>query len=75
VRFTTKLQDGFMFAKIAALVIIIIAGISYLLFGNYQNFANPWENSSTNVAQVATSFYSGIFSYAGWYFFQHCNEN
>jgi solute carrier family 7 (L-type amino acid transporter), member 5 len=55
-----------MFAKIAALVIIIIAGISYLLFGNYQNFESPFEGSSTNVAQIATSFYSGIFSYAGW---------
>ncbi|XP_065337268.1 Y+L amino acid transporter 2 [Cloeon dipterum] len=74
VRLTTKLQDGFMFAKIAALVIIIIAGISYMLLGNYQNFSQPWENSSTNVAQIATSFYSGIFSYAGWNYLNFMTE-
>ncbi|XP_059490385.1 large neutral amino acids transporter small subunit 2 [Neocloeon triangulifer] len=74
VRLTTKLQDGFMFAKIAALVLIIVAGISYMLLGNYENFADPWENSSTNAAQIATSFYSGIFSYAGWNYLNFMTE-
>lgn len=55
-----------MFAKIAALVIIIIAGLSYLMLGNTQNFENSFEGTVTNPAQIAVSFYSGIFSYAGW---------
>lgn len=33
VKFTTKLQNLFMFTKIAALVIVIIAGVIYMSMG------------------------------------------
>ena len=33
VKLTTRLQNIFMFAKIAALVVIIIAGITYVILG------------------------------------------
>lgn len=36
VKETTKMQNIFMFAKIAALVIIIIAGISWLFMGEFE---------------------------------------
>lgn len=35
VKETTRLQNFFMFAKIAALVLIILAGLSWLLSGTY----------------------------------------
>jgi len=35
VKLTTRIQNVFMFTKIAALVVIIIAGFAYLLMGKY----------------------------------------
>jgi L-type amino acid transporter 5 len=35
VKETTKMQNIFMFAKIAALVIIILAGLTWLFLGMY----------------------------------------
>ena len=55
-----------MFAKIAALFLIIIAGLTYVCLGNTQNFEGVWENSVTDPGKIAVAFYSGIFSYSGW---------
>jgi amino acid transporter len=35
VKLTTQLQNIFMFTKIAALVVIIIAGFAYMFLGKY----------------------------------------
>jgi amino acid transporter len=35
VKLTTRLQNIFMFTKIAALVVIIIAGFAYMFLGKY----------------------------------------
>lgn len=91
VKFTTKLQNLFMFTKIAALVIVIIIGVYYMstgewklsikclswlleihfnLFwstGHMENFDKPFENTETDPGKLSIAFYSGIFSYAGWY--------
>lgn len=55
-----------MFCKIAALSIIIIAGIVYMGLGNTSHFENSFEGSVTSPGKIAKSFYSGIFSYSGW---------
>ncbi|XP_063860820.1 Y+L amino acid transporter 2-like isoform X1 [Scylla paramamosain] len=66
VRVTTKQQDFFMVTKIAALPIVILAGIVHLCMGNTGNFHNSFQGTSTEPGKIAVSFYSGISSYTGW---------
>ncbi|XP_043504739.1 Y+L amino acid transporter 2 [Polistes fuscatus] len=74
VKETTKMQNIFMFAKIAALVIIIIAGLSWLCMGHTENFENAFENTNTDPGKIAVAFYSGIFSYSGWNYLNFMTE-
>ncbi|KAG8229592.1 hypothetical protein J437_LFUL002315 [Ladona fulva] len=74
VRVTTKMQDVFMFGKVAALVIIIIAGLTYLFLGNSTYFEGIFEGSTSDPGKIAVSFYSGIFSYAGWNYLNFMTE-
>lgn len=36
------------------------------MIGNTENFQEPFRDSATDIRHIAVSFYSGIFSYAGW---------
>ncbi|KAE8742385.1 Y+L amino acid transporter 2-like [Frankliniella occidentalis] len=75
VKSTTKLQNVFMFAKIGALVIIIVAGLIYLMLpGGTSNFDNMFDGTSTSVSKVSVAFYSGIFSYSGWNYLNFMTE-
>lgn len=74
VKATTKMQNVIMFTKIAALVTIIIVGITYMSFGHTENFENAFENSETDPGKLAVAFYSGIFSYAGWNYLNFMTE-
>lgn len=66
VKWATFVQNYFTLAKVIALLIIIIAGLYWLIAGNTENFSDPWTGTSTSPTYVAKSFYSGLFSYAGW---------
>lgn len=35
--------------------------------GHMENFDKPFENTETDPGKLSIAFYSGIFSYAGWY--------
>jgi len=76
VRVTTKLQDVFMFSKIAALGVVIIAGIVAIFMGLNDNFTpeKVWENTPSEPGKIAVSFYSGIFSYCGWNYLNFMTE-
>ena len=75
VKSTTKLQNIFMFAKIGALVTIIVAGLIYLgLPGGTSNFDNIFDGTSTSVSKVSVAFYAGIFSYSGWNYLNFMTE-
>ncbi|XP_070500800.1 Y+L amino acid transporter 2 [Chironomus tepperi] len=74
VKATTKMQNIIMFTKIAALVTIIIVGITYMALGHTENFDNAFENSETDPGKLAVAFYSGIFSYAGWNYLNFMTE-
>ncbi|KAK2586913.1 hypothetical protein KPH14_009846 [Odynerus spinipes] len=74
VKETTKMQNVFMFAKIAALVIIIMAGLTWLFMGHTENFENAFENTNTDPGKIAVAFYSGIFSYSGWNYLNFMTE-
>ncbi|XP_059469406.1 large neutral amino acids transporter small subunit 1 [Neocloeon triangulifer] len=74
VKLVTKVQDVFVGAKILALGIIIVAGLVFLCQGNLQNLSQPMEGSSLEPASIALSFYSGLFSYAGWNYLNFVTE-
>ncbi|KAL6421239.1 hypothetical protein ACFW04_013658 [Cataglyphis niger] len=74
VKETSKMQNIFMFAKIGALAIIIIAGLIWLCMGHTKNFENTFENTNTDPGKIAVAFYSGIFSYSGWNYLNFMTE-
>merc|ERR1712226_411010 len=64
VKWATFVQDIFTYAKLTALVAIIIAGFVQLGRGKVEYFT--WDNTETDVTKIALSFYSGLFAYNGW---------
>ncbi|CAH1779995.1 unnamed protein product [Owenia fusiformis] len=74
VKWANKVQIVFTVAKVAALVLIIIIGAVYLAKGNTKSFEDPWKNSNTEPGAIALSFYSGLFSYAGWNYLNFVTE-
>lgn len=76
VRVTTKLQDVFMFSKIAALGVVILAGLVAIYQGVNDNFHTDkvWNNTPSDPGKIAVSFYSGIFSYCGWNYLNFMTE-
>lgn len=64
VKWATRVQDVFTYAKLLALFIIIITGLIQLFGGHTQHFT--FENTNADVTKIALSFYSGLFAYNGW---------
>ncbi|KAF8774641.1 Y+L amino acid transporter 2-like [Argiope bruennichi] len=64
VKWSMNVQNVFTFAKLVALVIIILTGVVQLCYGQTQHF--NFEGSETDVTKIALSFYSGLFAYNGW---------
>ncbi len=42
--------------------------------GGYEKFDNAWEDTQTDPGKIAVSFYSGIYSYAGWNYLNFMTE-
>lgn len=74
VKLTAKLQDGFMFFKIVALIFIIITGVVFLGMGRSEHFDNAFQGTVTDPGRVSLAFYSGIFSYTGWNYLNFVTE-
>jgi len=66
VKWATLVQDYFTYAKVIALIIIILTGVVQLGKGKTDNFT--WEDTETDPTVIALSFYSGLFAYTGWNF-------
>ncbi|KAL7648919.1 UNVERIFIED_CONTAM: hypothetical protein RMT77_000854 [Armadillidium vulgare] len=66
VKAATKIQDIFTLTKILALSVIIITGIYYLATGHVENYQDPFGSTNWHAGSIATSFYQGLFSFAGW---------
>ncbi|KAK5645511.1 hypothetical protein RI129_006811 [Pyrocoelia pectoralis] len=64
VKWATRVQDVFTYAKLLALFIIIAAGGYQLVNGHTEHFT--FLNTKNEVTSLALSFYSGLFAYNGW---------
>ena len=53
---------------IRSLLIIVLINVS-MTTGKYEHFINAFEGTTTNPGSMALAFYSGLFSYAGWWVF------
>ena len=73
VRWATRIQDVFTGTKVAALLIITGAGL-WAMFGAPSNhlltskgLPGLFRDTNWDPGSISIAFYSGMFSYAGWY--------
>ncbi|CAI2731064.1 unnamed protein product [Schistosoma spindalis] len=66
IKFSTRIQDIFTFAKLAALIMIIVTGFVQIGFGRYEGLEEPFVDSDWSPGKIANAFYSGLFAYGGW---------
>lgn len=70
VKLVSKIQSVFTITKVAALLIIIVAGfyyyIRYVPISPGQLAAEWFSLEKFNYNGIAMAFYLGLFSYSGW---------
>ena len=71
---TTLVQDIFAAAKVLALIIIILTGFVWFGLGHVQNLQDTMENTNYSLGHLSVSFYTGVFSYAGWNYLNFVTE-
>uniref|UniRef100_A0A6P7GK31 Y+L amino acid transporter 2 isoform X2 n=1 Tax=Diabrotica virgifera virgifera TaxID=50390 RepID=A0A6P7GK31_DIAVI len=73
IRWAMRIQGVFTYAKILALVGIIIMGVYHLASGHTENFNNAFDGKY-DLSHIALSFYSGLFAFGGWNFLNFVTE-
>ena len=76
VKLAAKVTEVVSITKVFALVMIIIAGFIHLAKGHTDNLS--WDalvsDTTSSPGRIALSFYSGLFSYAGWNYLNFVTE-
>lgn len=66
VRFAMSVQVFFLVAKVLALVVIVIGGVTMLVQGHVHNFEDSFVNTNVGISPIGIAFYQGLWSYDGW---------
>ena len=70
VRYGTRLTDWFAYAKVIALIVLIVTGLIYLFFtdeNRVENFTTrAWTETKYDAGSIVIALYQGLFSYSGW---------
>ncbi|KAK2166213.1 hypothetical protein NP493_1331g00010 [Ridgeia piscesae] len=66
VRWATRVQDVFTYAKVLALLLIIGTGMVLFFHGNTENFKEPFKDTRVDVFSISLAFYQGLFAYNAW---------
>ncbi|OUC43731.1 amino acid permease [Trichinella nativa] len=66
VRWATFIQDILTYAKIIALVLIIVTGLVMAFLTSSGSFDNIFDGTSTDAGEISLALYSGLFAYNGW---------
>lgn len=76
VRAATRVQDVFTAAKLAALAMIIIAGIVLIFQGNttYISPSAAFKGTNTEIGGIILAFYNSLYAYGGWNYLNFITE-
>jgi L-type amino acid transporter 8 len=74
VKWATRVQDLFTFAKCLALVIIIVTGAVQLARGRTDSFKDPFAGTSSDPGSISLAIYQGLFAYNAWQYLNGITE-
>ncbi|XP_061557510.1 b(0,+)-type amino acid transporter 1-like [Phycodurus eques] len=66
VKLANYVQNIFTAAKLFLIVVIVGAGIVFLVEGKTENLSNAFDGKSISVGGIGLAFYSGLWAYDGW---------
>lgn len=69
VKLATGIQNSLFFAKMIAIVFIVVGGVINLVGGKTEHLAKGFERvegTDFTVGSVTLAFYSGLWPYDGW---------
>lgn len=74
VKWATRIQDIFTYAKLLCIVMITIIGFVELGKGKTEHFKDSFKGSTTNIGKIGMAFYLGLWAYDGWNNLNYCTE-